>query len=295
MYIVPAGQGEREPTETHSAGNHPQQSRRRLPQAHLHVAVQLQVQSEVKIRLHQLSRQEIFNQTSINLLKNSGIDFDKLAVNGIEHQTFAEHFITSGLIMNKDVHWYGFHTDHDFAYLLRIFTNQLLPANEMLFMQELGYIFPNLYDIKMIADNSFGIFRGGLTTLSDKLGVYRDDDCEHQAGSDSKITAKCFFELKKFSESCVEACKGEIYGINRTDISTASSLMSVNNGSNGIKAMLHHQDNSSKLQIKKPLLGQSDTFLILAGQQTEQEFGDPQLVDFDEEFEDENHHGPGSF
>lgn len=45
-----------------------------------------------------------------------------MAENGIEHKTFAEHFTTSGLIMNKDTHWYGFHTDHDFAYLLRIFS-----------------------------------------------------------------------------------------------------------------------------------------------------------------------------
>jgi hypothetical protein len=45
--------------------------------------------------------------------------------------------------------------------------------------------------------------RGSLTSLSDRLGVYRDDNCEHQAGSDSKITAKCFFELKRISESAI--------------------------------------------------------------------------------------------
>jgi hypothetical protein len=46
-------------------------------------------------------------------------------------------------------------------------------------MQDLNYVFPNLYDIKLIADMSWGLFRGSLGTLSDKLGVYRDDDCEH--------------------------------------------------------------------------------------------------------------------
>jgi CCR4-NOT transcription complex subunit 7/8 len=51
---------------------------------------------------------------------NSGIDFDKLAESGIDHATFAEYFITSGLVMNKDIHWYGFHTDHDFSYLLKL-------------------------------------------------------------------------------------------------------------------------------------------------------------------------------
>jgi len=46
-------------------------------------------------------------------------------------------------------------------------------------VQDLSYVFPNLYDIKVIADMSIGFFRGSLASLSDKLGVFRDDDCEH--------------------------------------------------------------------------------------------------------------------
>jgi CCR4-NOT transcription complex subunit 7/8 len=61
---------------------------------------------------------------------NSGIDFDKLCKHGIEHDTFAEYFITSGLVMNKDFHWYGFHTDHDFAYLLKLLSGTSLQENE---------------------------------------------------------------------------------------------------------------------------------------------------------------------
>lgn len=97
--------------------------------------------------------------------------------------------------MNRDTHWYGFHTDHDFGYLYRIITGINLPYEEKHFLDELLVIFPNFYDIKVIADNSLGVYRGSLATLSERLGVVRDDDCEHQAGSDSKITAKCFMEL----------------------------------------------------------------------------------------------------
>ena len=42
---------------------------------------------------------------------------EKLEKQGIDHTSFAEHFITSGLVYNENVFWYGFHTDHDFAYL----------------------------------------------------------------------------------------------------------------------------------------------------------------------------------
>jgi hypothetical protein len=74
-------------------------------------------------------------------------------------------------------------------------------------------MFPKFYDVKLIADQAFGLFRGSLLSLSERLGVYRDDNCEHQAGSDSKITAKCFFELKKLANNLIPYCRGEIYGL----------------------------------------------------------------------------------
>ena len=133
-----------------------------------------------KIKFNSLFfRKEVWNKSSISLLMNSGINFEKLAESGIDHTQFAEHFITSGLIMNKDVHWYGFHTDHDFAYLLRILTGQPIPSTESQFLSDLSLIFPNFYDIKVIADQSLGLFRGSLASLSERLGVLRDDDCEH--------------------------------------------------------------------------------------------------------------------
>ncbi len=118
--------------------------------------------------------------------------------------------------MNTDIHWYGFHTDHDFAYLLKMFSAQPIASTEAQFVQDLSLIFPNFYDLKTIADMSFGLFRSGLATLSEQLGVTRDDDCQHQAGSDSKITARCFFELLNRGDGSVEACKGDIFGLNES-------------------------------------------------------------------------------
>jgi CCR4-NOT transcription complex subunit 7/8 len=121
--------------------------------------------------------------------------------------------------MNRDMHWYGFHTDHDFGYLQRMLTGIELPFEEKQFLDELLILFPNFYDIKVIADNSLGMYRGSLAALSERLNVIRDDKCEHQAGSDSKITAKCFIELQKMStKSCnmILASHGEIYGLSRS-------------------------------------------------------------------------------
>jgi len=81
--------------------------------------------------------------------------------------------------MNRDVHWFGFHTDHDFAYLLKMFSAQPIPATEKQFMADLSLIFPSIYDVKAIADMSMGIYRGSLSSLCDKLQVEREDDCQH--------------------------------------------------------------------------------------------------------------------
>ena len=122
---------------------------------------------------------EKWNESSIRLLINSGINFETLARRGISHSTFAEYFITSGLAMNRDLHWYGFHTDHDYAYLLRILSGDSLPFEEKAFFDVNSLFFPNFYDIKVVAEMQLGTFRGSLTALSDRLNVARDDNCEH--------------------------------------------------------------------------------------------------------------------
>ena len=72
----------------------------------------------------------------------------------------------------------------------------------MAFLKSVQTYFPNVYDVKLIADHLFqNGFRSSLYNLSQCLEVDRDDDAEHQAGSDSKVTAKCFFKLKEEDDS----------------------------------------------------------------------------------------------
>lgn len=78
--------------------------------------------------------------------------------------------------MNKDLHWYGFSTDHDFAYLHRILSGLPVPTTENQFLTDLSLLFPNIYDIKVLADRSFGVYRGSLSYLCDKLNVNRMDE-----------------------------------------------------------------------------------------------------------------------
>jgi len=77
----------------------------------------------------------------MNLLINSGIDFDKIKKCGINHKKFIEQFKTSGLVLNPYIHWVSFHGSYDFGYLLKLLINLNLPDTEKDFMNLLDTYF----------------------------------------------------------------------------------------------------------------------------------------------------------
>jgi CCR4-NOT transcription complex subunit 7/8 len=93
------------------------------------------------------------SQSSMNLLINSGIDFNKMKKCGINHKKFIEQFKNSGLVLNPNIHWISFHGSYDFAYLLSNLLGNSLPKNEKEFTDILGLFFPNHYDIRILVKN----------------------------------------------------------------------------------------------------------------------------------------------
>ncbi len=76
--------------------------------------------------------------------------------------------------------------------------------------------FPSLYDIKHMMQRPN--FTGGLNDLADQLQVVRIGP-QHQAGSDSLLTALTFFELLRkhmpgLLEDMHNDCVGRVYGLN---------------------------------------------------------------------------------
>lgn len=90
---------------------------------------------------------------SIELLKNAGIDFEKMACYGIDSSVLAEYLITCNIVLNENIKWLTFHGAFDLAYLLKILLNDKLPASEAEFMKNMNIFFPYTYDIKyMVKD-----------------------------------------------------------------------------------------------------------------------------------------------
>jgi CCR4-NOT transcription complex subunit 7/8 len=70
-----------------------------------------------------------------------------------------------------------------------------LPVDEIEFFELLKLYFPCIYDIKFIMKACKNL-KGGLQDVADELQISRVGP-QHQAGSDSLLTAKTFFKMKK--------------------------------------------------------------------------------------------------
>ena len=154
-----------------------------------------------------------YSNESIALLTNSGINFECLQSRGIPYDLFGEYLITSGLVLNEDIHWVSFHGIYDFAYFLRVVTNLPLPETETLFFESLKVYFSNFYDIRFLVRFN-DTFRGSLAKLGQELNIPRVGT-QHQAGSDSLITGEIFFKLTKdyLSEETWRNDKNVLFGI----------------------------------------------------------------------------------
>lgn len=141
----------------------------------------------------------MYAQDSIDLLKNSGIQFKKHEEEGIDPMEFAELLMTSGIVLMDNIKWLSFHSGYDFGYLLKLLTDQNLPTEEGEFFELLRMYFPTIYDVKYLMKSCKNL-KGGLQEVADQLELRRVGP-QHQAGSDSHLTGMAFFKMREVYDS----------------------------------------------------------------------------------------------
>ncbi|PAA92086.1 hypothetical protein BOX15_Mlig019413g2 [Macrostomum lignano] len=170
---------------------------------------------------------EAHAQDSIDLLNLSGIDFEKLKVEGIDSAEFAELFISSGLVLNDQITWLCFHSPFDWAYVMKLCTAQrCMPASLQEFTESLSLFFPNIVDIKVLMKRCKNL-KGGLQEVADQLDVPRIGS-QHQAGSDAKITGDAYFKIiDMYFEGKVDtSLVGLVWGLHESGSSTGNGINS---------------------------------------------------------------------
>ncbi|MCD7460679.1 CCR4-Not complex caf1 ribonuclease subunit Caf1 [Datura stramonium] len=156
--------------------------------------------------------EDVYANDSIELLRQSGIDFKKNIEKGIDAKRFGELLMSSGIVLNDNVYWVTFHSGYDFGYLLKILTCQDLPDTQAGFFNLINMYFPVLFDVKHLMKFCNSL-HGGLNKLAELLEVERVGVC-HQAGSDSLLTACTFRKLKEnFFSGSLEKYAGVLYGL----------------------------------------------------------------------------------
>lgn len=161
-------------------------------------------------------KEDMANESSIQSLQQAGIDFEKLRTEGIDPNAFAALMTTSGLVSDEEVKWLSFHGGYDFGYFTKCLMNQVLPNDGSRFEHIMKIWFPSTYDVKhllkwAIKASTLGAFqptdpaaaeiltkfeqKSGLEALAESFKIKRLG-AAHQAGSDSLLTGKIFFQLK---------------------------------------------------------------------------------------------------
>lgn len=172
--------------------------------------------------------EDMYSQESIELLTKSGIDFQKHEISGISIEDFGALLTSSGVVMSDNVRWISFHSGYDFGYLLKVLICIPLPQTETQFFTLLKAFFPIIYDIKHLMKSCKNL-KGGLQDVADTLGVMRIGP-QHQAGSDSLLTATTFFQMRRiFFDDKIDDIKysGQLFGLSSYTIPASNPIDSL--------------------------------------------------------------------
>ncbi|CAN8293187.1 unnamed protein product [Cochlearia groenlandica] len=157
-------------------------------------------------------RTDVFAMDSIELLRQSGIDFERNNRFGIESKRFAVSMMGSGVVLSDRIQWVTFHCGYDFGYLLKLLTGNDLPDKQWEFFLMVKTFFPIVYDIKYLMDFCGDLY-GGLSKVAELLSVERVG-ISHQAGSDSLLTSCVFRKMKeKYFVGPMDKYSGVLYGL----------------------------------------------------------------------------------
>ncbi|XP_059171878.1 CCR4-NOT transcription complex subunit 7-like [Physella acuta] len=170
---------------------------------------------------------DMYAQESIELLRKSGIQFERHERDGMDPFDFAAELIGAGVVLQPNV-FLSFHSGYDFGYFIKMLQNSDLEEDDEEFFSKLRLHCPDIYDVKYLMKSCKDL-KGGLQEVSDYLQIKRVGP-QHQAGSDSLLTGMAFFKMRElYFENNIEREKysGHLYGLGPF----AASAANVTNGS----------------------------------------------------------------
>ncbi|AMD20580.1 HDL164Wp [Eremothecium sinecaudum] len=174
---------------------------------------------------------EMVSPESLDLLKKSGVLFEKHQNNGVEPYEFAQLLIDSGLVLSESVTWLSFHAAYDFGFLINILTNLPMPNNKEDYEFWVQKFMPNFYDLNVINKSVQELKQQrtkqlqqsqqySVESLADEVGIPRFP-IFNTTGGQSLLALLTFTRLSKFpfklpnGSTDLAQFNNSIYGINK--------------------------------------------------------------------------------
>ncbi|KAH7415930.1 hypothetical protein KP509_14G067000 [Ceratopteris richardii] len=152
---------------------------------------------------------DFYVESSIHLLRGSGIDLEKNRREGIDSRRFGSLLMKYNLVCNRKIKYVCYQGDYDFAYLLKLLTGECMPMTRLEFGKKVQAFFGTVCDIRSLQTRYFHV-RCGLEKFSEILGVKRISGVAHQAGSDSLLTSSTYHILRH-RYSCMDFHKVKLH------------------------------------------------------------------------------------
>ncbi|SCU77293.1 LAMI_0A00562g1_1 [Lachancea mirantina] len=171
---------------------------------------------------------EMVSAESLELLKKSGINFEKHQNAGVSANEFAQLMTDSGLALSKEITWVSYHAAYDFGFLLKLLMDYSMPNNKEDYVWWVKTYLPNFYDLNLVGKSAHFTknqqsqqnpqAQYTLEAMADELGIPRFSIFT-TTGGQSLLALMIFTFLKKLLGVSIPASsdfaeyKNMIYGI----------------------------------------------------------------------------------
>lgn len=159
------------------------------------------------------TKSDMCSAIALEILRQSGFDFNKHETDGIEHSAFAELLLTSGLVLSDQITWVSFHSGYDLGFLVSMMQNRPVPSQLSEFSSLVGLYFPLVWDVKTLVKSFKMTDKNFLHDIAQDFGLFRGSPfC--LAGADSRLAALCFFEVfKVLGDANVRPLRNVLFGL----------------------------------------------------------------------------------
>lgn len=156
--------------------------------------------------------ESMYSVEGLEVLKQSGVDLDRHAAEGIDIDEFFALLTTSGFVLNPNVTWITFYSGYDLGLIISKVTNRGVPTERDEYLKLVKLHFPQVWDVKLLVKAFNLSAKSYLHEIAEDFQLFRGTPfCG--AGADSRLAALCFYEIMRSLGDHALVIKNRLFGL----------------------------------------------------------------------------------